>query len=422
VWAAVAALAAMVAGPAAAAGLYAQEQSVEGLGRAYSGEAAGAGADAMFWNPAAIADVQGASLYNGLQVVAADVDVTNRGSTITRPGQATAPVGGNPSSEPFDISEIPNFAAAKRVNEQWAVGLAITAPFGFAAVSPKDAWTRYEAIKVRLIDIDLQPTIAWRPTPWLNLGVGGDAEIADAKFSTALPNLSAADPDGRANTAVNGWNFGWIAGAQVKAGEAFTLGLSYRSAISHSLGGHATAVGLLGPLAVANGQVVSQVRFSTPWLATLGASWRFAPRWTLEAQAQRVGWSAYSGFAITDAGLPGPPAGQRASDTTSYAVGVDYAAAPFLTFRAGVQTDPRAIKDSAVLPDGSRLILAAGASLRKSARKAFDVGVAYVSFAHTPILSDTIAYPGTPFATPVHLVGDLAAHALVLSVGMRQQF
>ena len=51
----------------------------------------------MFWNPAAIADVQGASLYNGLQVVAADVDVTNRGSTITRPGQATAPVGGNPS-------------------------------------------------------------------------------------------------------------------------------------------------------------------------------------------------------------------------------------------------------------------------------------------------------------------------------------
>ena len=61
VWAAVAALAAMVAGPAAAAGLYAQEQSVEGLGRAYSGEAAGAGADAMFWNPAAIADVQGAS-------------------------------------------------------------------------------------------------------------------------------------------------------------------------------------------------------------------------------------------------------------------------------------------------------------------------------------------------------------------------
>jgi len=421
VWLALAALAA-IGRPAAAAGLYAQEQSVEGLGRAYSGEAAASGADALWWNPAAIGDVQGAQLFNGLQVVAADVDVRDGGSTIQRPGSATAPVGGNPYSEPFDIAEIPDFAAARRLSDQWSAGLAVTAPFGFAAVSRPDAWTRYEAVKVRLVDVDFQPTIAWRPAPWVRLGIGADAEIADVKFSVALPNPSAADADGRANLATNGWSFGWVAGAQIDAGPSLTLGASYRSGQDHSLGGHVTSGGLLGALATGDGQAVTRVRFATPWLATLGARWRLTPRLTLEGEVQRIGWSRYRGFSIATVGVAPPAIRAPARDTTSFAAGLDYAAMPGLTLRAGVQADPRAIRDSAVLPDGSRLIFSAGASLSRSPHTALDIGVAYVDFAHSPITSDVLAFAGTAQATPVHLVGQLAAHALVLAVGMRRTF
>jgi len=420
-WLAACAMAA-IGGPAAAAGFYAQEQSVEGLGRAYSGEAAASGPDALWWNPAAIGDVQGAQLFNGLQVVAADVDLRDGGSTIQRPGSAAAPVGGKSYSEPFDIAEIPDFAAARRLSDQWSAGLAVTAPFGFGAVSRPDAWTRYEAVKVRLVDLDFQPTIAWRPAPWVRLGLGADAEIADVKFSVALPNPSAADADGRANLATNGWSFGWVAGAQVDAGPTLTLGASYRSGQNHSLGGHVTSGGLLGALATGDGQAVTRVRFATPWLATLGARWRLTQRLTLEGEAQRIGWSRYRGFSIATVGLTPQATRPPARDTTSFAAGFDYAVARGLTFRGGVQIDPRAIRDSAVLPDGGRLIFSAGASLARSASTTLDIGAAYVDFAHSPIASDGVAYFGTVDATPVHLVGQLAAHAVVLSLGMRRTF
>ncbi|HEY5106597.1 MAG TPA: outer membrane protein transport protein [Caulobacteraceae bacterium] len=419
--AAVACLAA-VGGPAMAAGFYAQEQSVEGLGRAYSGEAASTGADALWWNPAAIGDIDGRTYYSGNHLVAADIDIDDAGSTIRRPSSATAPVGGAARSEPFDISVVPNTAAAMRLNDQFSLGVAITAPFGFGAVSRPDAFTRYEAVKVRLIDLDFQPTLAWRPVPWLRLGAGADAEIADTKFSVALPNLSPLDADGRANLAANGWNFGWVAGAQLAPTAALTLGASYRAAIAHTLGGHVTSVGLLGSLATDNGQSVTNVRFSTPWLATLAARWRVAERLTLEAQAQRIGWSDYGGFAISTVGATPPAPGVRQRDTTSIAVGFDYAANAALTLRAGIQDDPRAIRDSTVLPDGDRLIFAAGASWRKSPRTTFDLGAAYVSFRHTAIGSQFSAFAGTSNATPVSLAGELSSHAVVLSFAVRGAF
>jgi long-chain fatty acid transport protein len=83
---------------ASAAAFYIQEQSVVGLGRAYSGEAADLGADSLWWNPASIAGISHSEIYAGLQGELAQGDETNQGSSITRPGQAPAPVGGSSSA------------------------------------------------------------------------------------------------------------------------------------------------------------------------------------------------------------------------------------------------------------------------------------------------------------------------------------
>jgi long-chain fatty acid transport protein len=105
----------LIPGSASAAGFYLQEQSVQGLGRAYSGEAADTGAQSLWWNPATIANVQGVELYGGLSGVFSNSELNDHGSTIQRPGQATTSVGGNlHASNPLEAGLVPSFDAAWR--------------------------------------------------------------------------------------------------------------------------------------------------------------------------------------------------------------------------------------------------------------------------------------------------------------------
>ena len=83
--AAAAVIAAGVLAPhhASAASFYLQDQSVKGLGRAYSGEVADQGASSLWWNPASIAR-SGGEIYLGEHTVLTSASVLDQGSTITR--------------------------------------------------------------------------------------------------------------------------------------------------------------------------------------------------------------------------------------------------------------------------------------------------------------------------------------------------
>ena len=70
---------------AAAASFYLQDQSVKGLGRAYSGEVADQGAESLWWNPAAIARSPN-EIYIGENSILTSSTVLDRGSSITYPG------------------------------------------------------------------------------------------------------------------------------------------------------------------------------------------------------------------------------------------------------------------------------------------------------------------------------------------------
>jgi long-chain fatty acid transport protein len=417
---AAAALAAL-AGPACASGFHSQEQSVRGLGEAHSGEAAEAGADMLWWNPAAIAGMDGGDVYLGINGVLADAAVSDGGSTIQRPFAPVLPIGGTPQSDPVSAAMAPTFAVATTLGGRWSFGLSVTTPFGFITSVEPQSWTRYQALSLRMVDLDVQPTLALRATSWLDLGVGLDAQYVESRLTTLLPNLSPLLPDGQAVVRGRGWDYGWVVGATVRPSERFTLGLSYRSSIDHRLGGEITTGGLAGPLAVGNGIVPSTTRFTTPWIATLGLRWRASDRWSLSAQVQRSGWSGFDTIQVDrPGGVPQPS--RQARDTTSVAVGVTYVASPRWTLRGGLQYDPQAIKDSAMLADGDRRTVALGATWRPGPRLSIDLAAAYVTFKTSPINSDATAYRGTALQTPITLVGEFSAKAPILSAGLRYRF
>jgi long-chain fatty acid transport protein len=420
----VSAVSLVAAGPAHAGGFYLQEQSVRALGRAFSGEAADTGPESLWWNPAAIAGASRGSAHFGASAILPRGDVRNTGTLIVRPGQAPAGVGGQQTSEnPIDKGILPAGGVAAPITDKLAVGLAVTSPYSFTTDYDATSWTRYTADKSKLRTIDLQPTVAFAPTPWLGLGFGLNVEYSDAALSNALPNLSPLLPDGHQQLKGDGWDIGWSAGLQLR-GERAVLGLSYKSSIEHELNGRVVTTGLLGPLAASNTTVRATATFRTPWQAMAGVRFRATDRLTLNGQVVRIGWSKFDAIRLgapLDTEIP-----ENYRSTWSYAAGVDYALTPALTLRAGVQRDQTPTRDGerdARVPDSDRWTFAVGGSYAVSPRFTIDAGASYVDFANASIDRQTAAYAGTAVQTPILVSGVVeGARAIVLGVGGRMSF
>ncbi|MDR3508799.1 MAG: outer membrane protein transport protein [Caulobacteraceae bacterium] len=413
------------AGSANAGGFYLQEQSVKGLGRAYSGEASDTGADSLWWNPAAVANVKGIEVYGGVHAVFSDSELRDTGSTIRRPGQQTTSVGGEPRAyDPLETGVIPNSAAAWRVNEHIALGLAISAPFDFSTQYDSASFTRYQALTSKLLDLDIQPTVAIHINRYLDIGVGFDAQYAKSTLSYALPNLSPLLSDGVSRLEGDGWNYGWTVGAQLHPTERLTIGGSYRSQIDHELRGTVAITGLLGPLAPENGKTAASATFSTPSIAVLGARYVINDHWAVNGQAQRVGWGAFDAIRVRTAG------GQIAfiqnyHDTTTGAIGVDYTVNPKWTLRSGIAYDPTPTPSegrTSRVPDGDRWLLTIGTTVRPTPNLELDGALGYIHLQGSRVHSNANAYAGTQVSTPISYVAQVTGEAIIVSTGFKFHF
>jgi long-chain fatty acid transport protein len=404
---------------------YLQEQSARGAGRAFSGEAADTGSASIWWNPASIGGLEDGDATIGVAAILPSGEVADNGTLIVRPGQAAAPVGGNGvTRNPINKGVLPSGAIAVPLNDRVALGLSITSPFSFTTDYPADSWARYSADKTKLRTIDIQPSIGVAVTDWLRVGAGLNIEYTDASLSNALPNLSAALADGRQELKGDGWDFGWTAGIQLHSSR-FTLGLSYKSAIEHTLKGDLTVSGLVGPLATSNMALSGvEAKFYTPSQAIAGARFAATDKLTLNAQVIRYGWDKFDAIRLgapVNAALP-----QNYRTSWSYAGGVDYAVSPKVTLRAGVQRAITPTQDGerdARVPDSNRWNFGLGGSYAANSKLSFDLAANYVSFADATIDRVTAAYAGTAAQTPILTSGELRdAHAVVLSAGARLKF
>jgi long-chain fatty acid transport protein len=414
---------AAIAAPAFAGSFYLQEQSTRGAGRAYSGEAADTGVSSLWWNPAAIAR-SGRELYVGFNGLLLDSEVRDAGSTLTYPGGVTAPVRGEAvGAGPIESGLVPNAGFAMPVGDRFAVGLAVQAPYNFTTKYNENAFSRYDALTSELRTVNVGVVGAVQVTDWLDLGVGVDAQYADARLGSALPNLSPLLPDGRNQLEGDGWNYGWNAGAQAHFGR-LDLGLGYRSEIEHELDGNVAISGLVGPLAAANVATEGEARFTTPWFAFLSARYALTDKLTLNGQVNRIGWSEFDAIRV-DYGTGGDVIVQDYKDVTTGAIGLDYKVDDITTLRAGVAYDPTPTRDderTARIPDGDRWLYSAGATFQARPGLSIDAAVTYIDFKDAGIDSTRTFYQGTAAATTSRLLGEAEGNGVGVSLGARWAF
>ena len=411
---------------ASAAGFAVNELSVKGLGRANSGEAAATGADALWWNPAAIARGP-REISLGVHHRELSTDLDDRNSTITRPippAGLTTPVGGQGQvSDGAADFNAPNFAIALPVNDRIAVGFSIVQPFRLEGDFGDDAWGRYDTIRNKIATTDYQFTGALKATDWLDLGAGFSVHRTKAALDTAYPNLSPLLPDAVSHLQGDGWDYGWTVGAQVHL-ERLTLGASYRSAIEHKISGDLTLSGLQAPLSGSNFSAPADTKLSTPWTVSLAGRFAVTPQLTLNAQVVRSGWSEYDEI-LVHVGGGVETIVQNYKDTTSIALGADYAVNGMWTVRGGVQFDPTPTPDDLREPgvaDSDSTVYAVGASVQVAPTLAIHGALAYVDFKGAELYEDAVFYGGTPAQTTANLRGDFSGHALTVSLGANWGF
>ena len=382
--------------PAKAAGFYIQEQSVSGLGAAFSGSVTNLeDPSTVYFNPAGMTKLPGTQMQAGAHLLIPNADITNTGSTqaaVLGGGALSGGDGGNP----YDPTPVPNAFVTHQINDQLWAGVGVSAPFGLANEYDSDWFGRFDSIKTELLTLDIQPSVAYRVNDWLSVGAGVNIQYADAELTSAGAAGPGAGPfaagtEGVSKLEGDDWSFGYTLGVQAKPLEGTTIGLSYRSAVSHELEGRLSATGTT----IADFDVKGRADLGLPDIATIGVAQDVGDKWTVHGQATWFGWNNFQEInATTDetfsvlGGALTRTAGSSVSNivqnyqtTWAYALGAEYEYSEELTLRAGVQYDETPTTDlyrTSRTPDGDRTWLSGGATYDINDKLSLDMAATYI--------------------------------------------
>lgn len=344
-----------------AAGFYIQEQSVQGLGSAFSGSTTTLNdPSTIYFNPAGMTNLSGYQAQAGVHLLMPTSKIKDTGSSAP----ATATLGGA-SGNPYDPTPVPNgFMSAELGHGFWA-GIGMTAPFGLAS-EYKDGWFgRFDSTKTELTVIDIQPTLAYKINDRISVGVGVNFQHADADLRNRV--MLGAATEGNSKLSGDDWGYGYSLGVQIRPTDSTTIGLDYKSEVHHHLDGKIQVTNMAGAIVgVGTVSTDGSAKLTTPDHATLGIAHKLNDKLTLQGQATWFGWNNFDNItAFRASGAQASRVDQNYQTTWALAVGAEYEANDAWTLRGGMQFDQTPTTDeyrTSRTPDGDRTWVSLGAT------------------------------------------------------------
>ena len=159
-------------GDAMAGGYALPHQTAKGVG---ASNALTAGVDdpsAVYYNPAALTEVNGNQLVGTLNYINVQSSVENSGSQSN-----------NRSKHNFVPTLFGNFHIP---NSDFTLGLGFYTPFGLSVKYDKNAFTRYAVVEAELSPYYINGAIGWRPNEYIALVAGVSYVGASATLSRAI--------------------------------------------------------------------------------------------------------------------------------------------------------------------------------------------------------------------------------------------
>jgi long-chain fatty acid transport protein len=336
---------------ASAGGLWLNDYGDAAGGRAGAGAASGVDeAMTLAYNPASITRLKGNQLFASAGAIVPKVKFD--------PEYSTRRLG---TDNGGDAGVVTPFSSAAYIHdldsERWSAGIGLV-PLAGAGLDYNDGWVgRYQATKVELTLLALAPTLAYKITDELSVGVTLQAYYTDLEIKTAIPRLIADRPDGQSKIDGDDSDLGFTLGAMYELSEHTRFGLFYQSELEPGYNGHIKT----NP---ADLQVNTDLDLDYAEYVRFGVHQDMNERWGVDFT---VGWDNWSELATVPVNTENGGAEIPANwgDTYHYAWGTQYKLDDYWTLTAGVSYDGNPVSAqyrNAQLPVDKTIRYAAGAS------------------------------------------------------------
>jgi long-chain fatty acid transport protein len=386
-----------------AGGLSVHEQSASAQGSSWAGSAAGYDLSSGFWNPAAYGIAGwGFSTESHYALIIPDSDVSG-----------SAGVGGATSTSIGLLAAVPASYGAYRFNKDLVLGLSINSPFGLATKPDDVNWAgRFNGQSSKMFTVNATPTLSYQVAPGLFIGGGVQMEYMSLKFKFASPlspaNSAIADVD-------DNLGVGFTAGVMWQPSKSTSIGLGYRSTITHDLSGTLT-VPTGGPTSI----LPIHATFENPETVTLSLRQAIAPHLRLLGTVEWTNWSRFGVIPISGtASLGNLHLDGNWHDGWLYSAGLEYDMNSKLTLRTGVAFEKSPIQNATErliqVPDSDRWWVSGGLTYKWSEKLAFDLAYSHIFFDDAPI--DRLSLAGG-----IHFLGKAEQSADIVSVSVKNKW
>ena len=258
--------------------------------------AAGAGAyvaqvndaSALFYNPAGLGFMSGqGELQMGSSLIIPMAEFT--GGTYSASGTV---VNEGTYKMRDHIFNVPNSYFAYRLNENMVAGVSVTAPYGLTTDWESDWPGRYQAIRTTIKTVFLSPTIAWKTSDALSIGL--QLHYVDASVNMfRKAAISPGDEDFTTTLKGAGDGIGWTLGLQYRPTDSFQLGLVYKSEVDIEFDGTVDFDNVADPFRPVfyDGDITADL--TLPAQAILGMGFQLSEQWHMEIDLEWLMWSSY---------------------------------------------------------------------------------------------------------------------------------
>ena len=396
--------------PAVAAGFAIDFEGARSVGMASAGSASADDATTLFYNPAGMSFLPRNELLAGGQLFLLHDRFSDAGSTILG---GAVPTPGTNGSDAIPPTFIPWLYATYRLNPTLTAGIGLFAPFGLRTDYGPHFVGRYQNQVTAITAINLNPSIAWRPVPWLSLGAGFSVQYVYARLTRGIDfgsacvdtlgftacsggfGLQPGRSDGWADFNGESIGFGYNLGVMLRPEAGTRISVAWRSGINQHFGSMKETFGVPAgarallsaggtPLAFTGSSASTDLPL--PARLSFGLKQAVTDRLDVLLDATLTLWNVLQNTTIT---ASDPVTGASAVIPQSYrnawrfAAGAEYRLSKRWELRGGVAYDQTPITlaaEQAALPDRDRVYLSAGASFRVSDTWSFDVGYTHVIY------------------------------------------
>ncbi len=366
-----------------ASGFAINEQSISGMGTGFAGRSSTADdASTVFGNPAGMARIKREQVTGGAAFLDAHTDISDATSR---------PNGGSNDGDMVPFIAVPMGYYVKPIDEHWAFGVGVYAPFGLVTDYENGFAGRYFGSKSEVKIVTVQPTVSYAFNDKVSIGFGPTINRIDGKLESNL-SLVTGPADGEVKIKGDDTALGYNIGVLVQATDSTRVGLTYHSKVKYKLEGDTKVnYGLLGALGQnPNQKFDASLDITTPESVDFSVTHQLDDQWTLYAGSTWTRWSRLKEITVENEGVPAALAArglgtiseeQNWHDTWAHAIGASYQLNKQWVLRTGFSVDQAPTNNenrSPRIPTGDRKIFSLGAGWSPTDDLTIDVAYSYL--------------------------------------------